>query len=96
MVARRHKLIAHLACAEPQKNPAKTLDQRMLSFVDPIGQLLTDGFHIVAIHNRGATVSAAATAFYAKVPKGGVRNNIDNSRCDPDNVVWRMSVEYDD
>jgi hypothetical protein len=47
-----------------QKNPAKNLDQRMLSFVDPLGRLLTDGFHILALFAIGAaTVLAAAAAF---------------------------------
>src|SRR5271156_2376296 len=54
-----------------QRNPAKTLDQRMLSLVDPIGRLLTDGFHILALFSiGGATVGAAAAAFYAMVQKG--------------------------
>jgi protein PsiE len=54
-----------------QKNAAKNLDQRMLSFVDPLGRLLTDGFHILALFAIGAaTVWAAAAAFYAMVQKG--------------------------
>ena len=54
-----------------QKNPAKTLDQQMLAFADPIGRLLTDGFHILALFAIGdATVWAAAAAFYAMVQKG--------------------------
>ena len=54
-----------------RKTPAKTLDHRMLSFIDPIGRLLTDGFHIVALFAiGGATVWAAAVAFYAMVQKG--------------------------
>src|ERR1700692_839 len=54
-----------------QKNAAKNLDQRMLAFVDPIGRLLTDGFHILALFAIGAaTVWAAAAAFYAMVQKG--------------------------
>ena len=54
-----------------QKNHAKTLDQQMLAFVDPIGRLLTDGFHILALFAiGGATVWAAAAAFYAMVQKG--------------------------
>ena len=36
------------------KNHAKTLDQQMLAFVDPIGRLLTDGFHILALFAIGA------------------------------------------
>ena len=55
-----------------QKNPVKTLDQRMLSFADPLGRLLTDGFHILALFAIGAaTVWAAASAFYAMIQKGG-------------------------
>ena len=55
-----------------QKNPAKTLDQQMLAFVDPIGRLLTDGFHILALFAiGGATVWASAEAFYAMVQNGG-------------------------
>ena len=43
----------------------------MLSFVDPLGRLLTDGFHILALFAIGAaTVWAAAAAFYAMVQKG--------------------------
>ena len=54
-----------------QQNPAKTLDQQMLAFADPIGRLLTDGFHILALFAiGGATVWAAAAAFYAMVQKG--------------------------
>ena len=55
-----------------RKSPAKTLDQQMLSFVDPIGRLLTDGFHILALFAiGGATVWSASAAFYAMVQKGG-------------------------
>jgi protein PsiE len=54
-----------------RKNPARTLDQRMLSAVDPLGRLLTDSFHILALFAiGGATVWAAAVAFYAMVQKG--------------------------
>ena len=54
------------------ENPAKTLDQRMLSFVDPVGRLLTDGFHTLALFAIGAaTVWAAAMAFYAMFQRGG-------------------------
>ena len=54
-----------------RKNPARTVGQRMLSVVDPIGRLLTDGFHILALFAiGGATVWAAAVAFYAMVQKG--------------------------
>jgi protein PsiE len=55
-----------------RKNPARTLDQQMLSFIDPIGRLLTDSFHILALFAiGGATVWSAAVAFYAMVQKGG-------------------------
>src|ERR1700740_553267 len=55
-----------------QKNPTKTLDQQMLAFVDPIGRLLTDGFHILALFAiGGATVWSPAAAFYAMVQRGG-------------------------
>jgi len=37
-----------------RKNPVRTLDQRMLSLVDPVGRLLTDGFHILALFAIGA------------------------------------------
>jgi protein PsiE len=53
------------------KNQAKTVDRQMLSFIDPIGQLLTDGFHLLALFAiGGATVWAAAFAFYGMVQKG--------------------------
>ena len=53
------------------KSRARNLDQRMLSFVDPVGRLLTDGFHILALFAIGAaTVWAAAASFYAMVQKG--------------------------
>jgi phosphate starvation-inducible membrane PsiE len=55
-----------------QRNPVKTLDKRMLSLVDPLGRLLTDGFHILALFAIGAaTVWAAAAAFYGMIQKGG-------------------------
>ncbi len=54
-----------------RKNHAKDLDQQMLALVDPIGRLLTDSFHILALFAiGGATVWAAAAAFYAMVQKG--------------------------
>ena len=56
--------------AEP-KNPVRNLDRRMLSFVDPLGRLLADSFHILALFAiGGATVWAAAVAFRAMVEKG--------------------------
>jgi protein PsiE len=57
--------------AEP-KNPIRSLDQRLLSFVDPLGRLLADTFHILALFAiGGATVWAAAVAFRSMVEKGG-------------------------
>ena len=54
-----------------RKSPPRNLDQRMLSLVDPLGRLLTDSFHILALFAiGGATVWAAAAAFYAMVQKG--------------------------
>ena len=54
-----------------RKNHAKDLDRWMLSFVDPLGRLLTDGFHILALFAIGAaTVWAGAVAFRAMVEKG--------------------------
>ena len=54
-----------------RKSPPRNLDQRMLSLVDPLGRLLTDSFHILALFAIGAaTVWAAAAAFYAMVQKG--------------------------
>ncbi len=48
-----------------------TLHQQMLTFVDPICRLLTDGLHILALFAIGAaTVWGAAAAFYAMVQKG--------------------------
>ena len=53
------------------KSPAGAADRCMLSFLDPIGQFLTDGFHILGLFAiGGATVWAAGTAFYAMIQKG--------------------------
>jgi phosphate starvation-inducible membrane PsiE len=56
----------------PKPNDAvRNLDRRMLSFVDPLGRLLADGFHILALFAiGGATVWAAAVAFRVMVDKG--------------------------
>jgi protein PsiE len=46
-------------------------DKRMLSFLDPIGLFLADGFHLLGLFAiGGATVWAAGTAFYAMIQKG--------------------------
>jgi protein PsiE len=48
-----------------------TAKRRMLSFADPIGQFMTDGFHILALFAIGAaTVWAAGAAFYEMIKKG--------------------------
>ncbi len=54
-----------------EKNSARAGDRRMLSFLDPIGQFLTDGFHLVGLFAIGAaTVWAAGVTFYGMVLKG--------------------------
>jgi protein PsiE len=55
-----------------RRNPVKTVDQRVLSFVDPVGRFLSDGFHILALFAIGAaTVWAAVLAFHGMFQKGG-------------------------
>ena len=45
--------------------------RRLRSFVDPIGNLLSEGFHLVGLFAIGAaTVWAAAAAFVAMIAKG--------------------------
>ena len=49
----------------------RAADKRMLSFVDPFGLFLTDGFHLLGLFAiGGATVWAAGAAFYAMIQKG--------------------------
>ena len=49
----------------------KIADKRMLAFADPVGKLLTDGFHLLGLFAIGAaTVWAAAQAFLAMVQRG--------------------------
>jgi protein PsiE len=56
--------------AEP-RDTVKTIDKRMLSFVDPFGRFLTDGFHLLALFAIGAaTVWAAIAAFLSMIDKG--------------------------
>jgi phosphate starvation-inducible membrane PsiE len=53
-----------------QKVTAKA-DKRMLSFLDPAGLFLTDGFHLLGLFAIGAaTVWAAGNAFYAMIQEG--------------------------
>ena len=52
-------------------NPARAGDRRMMTFFDPVGQFLTEGFHLLGLFAiGGATVWAAGTAFYAMIQKG--------------------------
>ncbi len=54
-----------------QKMTTKAADGRMLSFLDPVGQFLTDGFHLLALFAIGAaTVWAAGAAFYVMIQRG--------------------------
>jgi protein PsiE len=54
-----------------ERNAIRAVNKRMLSFVYPIGQLLTDGFHLLALFAIGAaTVWAAGAAFYAMFQRG--------------------------
>jgi protein PsiE len=53
------------------RDPVKSIDKRMLSLADPIGQFLTDGFHLLGLFAiGGATVWAAVAAFFAMMEKG--------------------------
>jgi phosphate starvation-inducible membrane PsiE len=46
-------------------------DKRLLSFLDPVGMFLTDGFHLLGLFAiGGATVWAAGAAFLAMLQKG--------------------------
>ena len=54
-----------------QKILGRAVDRRLLSAFDPVGQLLTDGFHLLGLFAIGAaTVWAAGAAFYAMIEKG--------------------------
>ncbi len=49
----------------------RVADRRMFSTLDPVGLLLTDGFHLLGLFAiGGATVWAAGSAFYAMIQKG--------------------------
>ena len=50
---------------------ARDEDRRLLSFVDPVGRFLTEGFHLLGLFAiGGATVWAAGLAFYAMIQRG--------------------------
>ena len=54
-----------------RKHPLGNAQRRLVSFVDPIGLLLTEGFHLLGLFAIGAaTVWAAAAAFIAMIGKG--------------------------
>ena len=54
-----------------QGSQIRTADKRMVTLADPIGQLLTDGFHLLGLFAIGAaTVWAAGAAFLAMIQKG--------------------------
>jgi protein PsiE len=49
----------------------RAADKWMRSFADPVGRLLTEGFHLLGLFAiGGATVWAAAAAFYGMIQKG--------------------------
>jgi phosphate starvation-inducible membrane PsiE len=49
----------------------RAADKRMVTVADPIGQFLTDGFHLLGLFAIGAaTVWAAGAAFLAMIQKG--------------------------
>jgi protein PsiE len=49
----------------------RAADKRMVTLADPIGQFLTDGFHLLGLFAIGAaTVWAAGAAFLSMIQKG--------------------------
>ena len=54
-----------------QGSQIRAADRRMVTLADPIGQFLTDGFHLLGLFAIGAaTVWAAGAAFLAMIQKG--------------------------
>ena len=54
-----------------QGSQLRAADKRMMTLADPIGQFLTDGFHLLGLFAIGAaTVWAAGAAFLAMIQKG--------------------------
>ncbi len=54
-----------------QGNQIRAADKRMMTFAYPIGQFLTDGFHLLGLFAIGAaTVWAAGSAFLSMIQKG--------------------------
>jgi protein PsiE len=54
-----------------QGSQIRAADRRMVTIADPIGQFLTDGFHLLGLFAIGAaTVWAAGAAFLAMIQKG--------------------------
>ena len=53
------------------KSAVHRVEKRMISFLDPVGLLLTEGFHLLGLFAIGAaTVWAAGWAFFAMTQKG--------------------------
>src|SRR5271166_4955330 len=53
------------------RNPIRNAGRRMVNYADPIGQLLTDAFHLLGLFAiGGATVWAAGAAFVSMINKG--------------------------
>ena len=58
------------AMADPARG-IHAADKQMHSLADPVGRLLTEGFHLLGLFAiGGATVWAAAAAFYGMMQKG--------------------------
>ncbi len=54
-----------------QASHIRAADKRMVTLADPIGQFLTDGFHLLgSVCDWRATVWAAGAAFLAMIQKG--------------------------
>ena len=54
-----------------RSHPLRNAQRRLVSFVDPIGLFLTEGFHILGLFAIGAaTVWAAGAAFLAMMDRG--------------------------
>ena len=54
-----------------QGSQIRAADKRMVTLADPIGQFLTDEFHLLGLFAIGAaTVWAAGAAFLAMIQKG--------------------------
>jgi phosphate starvation-inducible membrane PsiE len=53
------------------KDPVRSAEKRMISFLDPVGLILTEGFHLLGLFAIGAaTIWAAGWAFFTITQKG--------------------------